>query len=556
MAPPPKAEDERDLLNYPPILRRILINRGYGTPEAAQEYLEARSPAGTASRNLSGMSAAVDRIRVALHQEEPIVIYGDYDVDGVTATALLCQVLLGLNADVHPYIPKRLDEGYGLNNEALDVIHSGGARLVITVDCGIRSPGEAQHAHELGLDLIITDHHQPAASLPEACAVICPKQPGDTYGEKELSGVGLAYKLACALLGEEDAHHLASLLDLVTLGTVADLVPLLGENRALVRVGLEYLRTPQRQGLLSLMGVAGLAPQKISAGDIGYVLGPRLNAAGRLDSALAALRLLLTQDVTEAGQLAQQLDVQNRQRQQLTEQIQKHAEQLALEQAPDSLLLFAAHRDYNPGVVGLAAARLTELYYRPAIVAYQGEEFTRGSCRSIPELHITQVLDQCADLLDHHGGHAAAAGFTVTNRNLPALVERLHLLVNKQLTGRDLCPVLRADAELRLSDLKPDLLGQLKRIEPTGQSNPAAAFVSRGLRITGRRAVGRDNAHLKLTVTDGRITYDAIAFRQGHWIDRLPPTVDLLYSFEVSEYNGRSYLQLNVRDLKPAGVPD
>jgi single-stranded-DNA-specific exonuclease len=342
----------------------------------------------------------------------------------------------------------------------------------------------------------------------------------------------------------------------VALGTVADLAPLSGENRALVRAGLQAMRQPRRQGLLSLIGVCGLKAGQVTATHIGFVLGPRLNAAGRLDSALAAYELLTTESVFEAGRLAQLLDGQNRERQKITREIQEHAEQLALANNPDALLLFAAHPDYNPGVVGLAASRLVDSYYRPAIVAQQGEEFTRGSCRSIPEFHITEALDQCAGLLERHGGHAAAAGFTVRNENLAMLAEQLQQIAAEQLGRLDLRPILHADAEVPLSELKPDLLNYLDWLQPTGFGNRQAVFVTRDLKVSSCRTVGREAAHLKLSVTDGWITYDAIAFRQGHWKEQMPERVDLVYTFERNEFNGRISLQLNVKDLRPAGTID
>jgi single-stranded-DNA-specific exonuclease len=305
------------------------------------------------------------------------------------------------------------------------------------------------------------------------------------------------------------------------------------------------------------LGVADLKPNQVTSRDIGFVLGPRLNAAGRLDSALTALELLSTEDVKKTGYLAQILDSQNRERQKITREVQELAEQIALEKDQEAFLLFAAHSDFNPGVVGLAASRLTDRYYRPAIVAYQGETFTRGSCRSIPEFHITNALDLCSDLLVRHGGHAAAAGFTVENRKLPALVARLQEIAEDQLSMHpDLRPTLHADAELSLSELEPDFIDYLKWLQPTGHKNPEAVFVSRDLEVRNSRSVGREGAHLKLSVSDGWITYDGIAFRQGYWAENMPRRIDIMYTFELNEYNGRSSLQLNIRDLKPAGIPD
>jgi single-stranded-DNA-specific exonuclease len=471
----------------------------------------------------------------------------------------LVQTLRALGGKVMPYIPNRFDEGYGLNTEALDGLFVDGVRLVITVDCGIRSPKEGRHARDLGLDLVISDHHHPLeGAVPEALAVISPKQPGDPYPDKNLAGVGLAYKIAEALLLDEPGRvDSDALLDLVALGTVADLAPLVGENRALVRRGLQEIRASRRQGLFSLANASEIAIGRTTATQIGFVLGPRLNAAGRLDSALSALELLITSDPIRAGQLAQELDVRNRQRQALTRDTQEKAEELAIADEADPILLFAAHEDFNPGVIGLAASRLTETYYRPAIVAAQGPEETRGSCRSIPEFHITEALDQCADLLVRHGGHAAAAGFTVRNENVPELVRRLKLLAAAKLGGQELRPTLGTDLETGLSALSFGLLRQMSELEPTGYGNREPVFVSRDVKVKTSRTVGAEGRHLKLTVEDDRgLTLDAIGFRLGHLQATLPRRIDAAYTLESNEYNGRTTLQLNLKDVKPGGTPD
>jgi len=554
------------LSQYPYVIRQILFNRGYATPEKASDFIQAVKPQGTDPHNLSNIEKAVERVRWAIEKNEAIVIYGDYDVDGVTATALLVENLKFLGAKVRGHIPNRFDEGYGLNSEALDNLKAEGVSLVITVDCGIRSLQEATHAQHIGLDLIITDHHQPSHEIPEAFAIINPKLPGDQYPDKDLAGVGLAYKLASALFHDiknptnhEDQQRelneqiLDRSLDLVSLGTVADLAPLVGENRVLVRSGLEHIRNPYRQGIQALIGVSGLSRQKVMASDIGYILGPRLNAAGRLESALAALDLLLTNDIAKAVQLAQKLDNQNRDRQKITLEHLKLAEEITCPDKSDSFIIIATHPDFNPGVVGLVASRLVDQYYKPSIVASRGEKFTRGSCRSIPEFHITEALDQCTDIIEHHGGHAAAAGFTIKNENLPELTERLQSIAKQQLAGLELQPTLHADMEIPLSELIPDLLNCLDWLQPTGYGNPPAVFVTRDLRVKRYKPVGHEDAHLKLTVSDGRISYDAIAFRQGHWSINLPNRVDLAYTFEKNIFNGQEYLQLHVKDIIPSG---
>src|SRR5687767_12463851 len=561
IASPITPQAEESLIKFPPILKQILFNRGLGSYEEAKLFLEAKPVSNNDPFQLIGMQATVDRIQYALEHQEPIAIYGDYDVDGVTATALLVQALEGLGANVRGYIPNRFDEGYGLNKDALEALQADGVKLVISVDCGIRSPDEALHAQAIGLDLIISDHHHPdGTNLPPALAVINPKQHGDIYPDKDLAGVGIAYKIAEALISVQQStngFHINDLLDLVALGTVADLAPLVGENRVLVRRGLRQLRETKRQGLFSLAGVADLKIDKCTAGNIGFMLGPRLNASGRLESALASFELLTTTDFMRAGQLAMQLDQQNRQRQSITRAMQEQAEAIAMKDDPEAFLLFAAHEDFNAGVVGLAASRLTEVHYRPAIVAAKSAEETRGSCRSIPEFHITDALDQCKDLLVRHGGHAAAAGFTVKNHNLPELVSRLKEIAKQQLGSRDLRQTMMADMEVSLSDLNSDVLKHLMFLEPTGYGNPEAIFVSRNIKVKAVRTVGSEGRHLKLTLEDERgVSMDAIGFRLGHLKENLPPYIDVLYRFEANEFNGRRTLQLNLKDLKPAGLPD
>jgi len=560
---PPLISPEADsaLIKFPPILRQILFNRGYPTDAEARAYLNAKPDFDPDPFQMTGMREAVDRIQTAVQNKEPIAIYGDYDVDGVTSTALLVETLTFFNADVRGYIPNRFEEGYGLNNEAIDKLKADGVQLVISVDCGIRSPNEALHARTLGLDLIISDHHHPAeGDLPPAFAVINPKQHGDVYPDKDLAGVGIAYKIAEALMDDgqqttDNGQRLNSLLDLVALGTVADLAPLVGENRILVRKGLRQMKQTMRQGLFSLAAVADVKLAKVNAGNIGFSLGPRLNAAGRLKEALVAFELLTTKDASRAGQLAQELNIQNRERQSITREMQSQAEAIALADDPNAFLLFAAHEDFNSGVIGLAASRLTDSYYRPAIVASKGEEETRGSCRSIPEFHITDALDQCADLLVRHGGHAAAAGFTVRNENLSALVSRLKTIAAEKLSNVNLKPTVTADAEVSLVDIRPDLFEKcLKYLEPTGYGNPNAAFVARNVKVKNSRTIGADAKHLKLLLEDeDGYTHDAIGFRLGEWQKKMPPRVDILFTYEVNEYNGRIGYQLNLKDIREAG---
>ncbi len=545
----PEAVDTA-LGEYPPVLRQLLWNRGIDEYHQAEVYLN-REGSMYDPFLMTGMHDAVMLISRSIKNREPIAVYGDYDVDGVTATAIMVQVLRSLGGFAWGYIPNRFDEGYGLNCDAINSLNNNGVNLILTVDCGIRSPMEVRHAHKLGMNVVITDHHEPLSEIPLNCPVICPKQVGDRYPEKNLAGVGLAYKLTEALIAENGNKGIIAedWLDLVAIGTVADVVPLTGENRSLVKAGLQRLRQCRRQGLISLAAVAGINLSDLTAQNIGYVIGPRLNAAGRMESALDAYSLIMSDDLEIAGSLAQKLEDQNRARQELTRAIQEQVEQIAND---EDQLLFAADPAFNMGIVGLVASRLTDQFYRPAVVCKIDENYSRGSCRSIPEFHITKALDSCSDLLVRHGGHSMAAGFTVANDNLMELGTRLKEAARSCLTGQNLSPTLYADMEVSLRDLHPVLLNDIHMVEPTGLGNHPVNFVTRGVNVSRSRTVGHDHQHLKLTLFQDGLSFDAIAFQQGYWSQQLPSKIDILYAFEKNSYHGNVSLQLNIRDLKPA----
>lgn len=551
-----------------PLLVQVLFNRGITDPAEIDAFLNGRARFDDPFRML-GIPKAVARIRAALRAAEPIVVYGDFDADGVTATALLVQTFRALGASVRPYIPHRVDEGYGLNRDALDRLKADGARLVITVDCGIRSVAEVAHGNSLGLDMIVTDHHSIQRNdagrdiLPPALAVINPKQQADPYPFKDFAGVGLAFKLAQALLLAEQREPLLpqppvlaerDLLDLVALGTVADLAPLLGENRSLVQRGLVELNTPRRPGIQAMLDEAKILAGKVDATAIGFVLGPRINAAGRLASAALSYDLLTASDVFTARPLAAQLGELNRERQERTQQLVDLAKRQIDADSSARYLYLLADRGFHPGIVGLVAGRLVEDLYRPALVAEVGDEETHGSARSIPEFNITAALDRCRDLLVRHGGHAAAAGFTVKNAHLAALRQRLEQIAAAELANKDLAPSLTIDAEVELARFDFAVVEQLGQLEPCGYANPQPMFVSTGLEVVSARGVGAEGKHLKLAVRDprSRAIWDAIAFRMGEWRSELPHRIDLAYAIEVNEFNGRKSLQLNVKDIRPA----
>jgi single-stranded-DNA-specific exonuclease len=564
IAPPAPPSHIARFPHLHPIIVQALYNRGLTDPDDVSAFLDNQGLA-SSPFVIAGMNAAVTRLRQALRAGEPIVVYGDFDTDGVTATALLVQTLRAFGGQVRPYIPHRVDEGYGLHKRVLTQLARGGARVVVTVDCGIRALEEIAHANRLGLDVIVTDHHSVGLELPDTIAVIDPKRADNRYPFNELAGVGVAYKLAQALLlshhqtpavAQDVSLEEEDLLDLVALGTVADLVPLLGENRALVHRGLACLNRMERPGIDALCRQAGLQPGKVDATTIGYALAPRLNAAGRMAHAKTAYQLLETTYPAEAEHLASKLGQLNRKRQQLTSETQKQARQLALQGGGDTALLFAASPDFSAGIVGLAASRLVDEFYRPAAVVEVKKKVSRGSARSIPEFHITEALDQCSDLLIQHGGHAAAAGFTVANDDLDELAHRLREKAAEQLADVELTPIVSIDAEVELSQMSWDLQRELSRLEPCGYANPHPLLLSKNIRVLGHRAVGSDGKHLKLTLSDGWSTWDAIAFRQGDWAIKLPDHIDLVYHLEINEWNNQRRLQLNVQDIRPAGSDD
>ena len=545
------------LEEFPSLLRQLLYNRGITDYKTARAFVDCAPGESTDPFLIKDMASAVEILRQALAGKELIAIYGDYDADGVTSSALLFELLSRLGNPPRVYIPSRFDEGYGLNREAVEQLHREGITLLITVDCGIRSIDEIALARSLGMRVILSDHHQPGSHLPLADAVINPRQAGDPYPYKHLAGVGLAYKIAEAYLQKypQEGLRASDWLDLVALGTVADLAPINGENRALIRAGLDQMRETRRQGLYSLAQVSGIKLESVNSGNIGFGLAPRLNAAGRLDSAMAAFELLTSTDIFSAGMLAQQLDEQNAQRKDLTLRVQEQAVFLAMQTDPESPVIFAASPEFSEGVVGLAASRVVEQLYRPAIIGSQNEANIVASCRSIPGFNITSALDACSDLLVRYGGHSMAAGLTVSLEKAPELLERLNALARETLKDVEMVPVLEIDREIRLEHMRPEFVPQVfeavEKLEPTGSGNPEALFCSRNLRVASARAVG-DGQHLKLGLQAGRNSYDAIAFKQGYWLQQLPERIDIAYTFEMNSYMGRNTLQLNVKDIQPA----
>ncbi|NSW54261.1 MAG: single-stranded-DNA-specific exonuclease RecJ [Anaerolineae bacterium] len=559
IAPVLPEDIQQELSGYHRLLQQLLYNRGIVTKEGADRYVRQSGPLYDPFL-LKDMETAVERLRQALQQRERIIVYGDYDCDGVTATAMLVEFLQRVGANAEGYIPDRFDEGYGLNKDAILQLAAEGCQLLVTVDCGIRSVEEVALAVERGMDVILSDHHLPGEVLPPALAIIDHRQPGDEYPEKELCGAGLAFKMIEAYLQRvpTEGVEAAEWLDLAAVATVADIVPLTGENRALVKAGLEVIRQGKRVGLNALIGAAGLQSGTFKASNIAFGIGPRINAAGRIENAQVALQLLTSHDPHEAATLAQGLDDLNTRRQEETVDVQRVAEEQALESG-DPPLIFATSPDFHMGVVGLAASRLTETYYRPAVVVALGEDYARASCRSIPEFHITHALDGCQDLFDvndgeRYGGHAAAAGFTIRNEKLPELRRRLLDAARSQIDSKPLVPTIPVDVSFNFGYLlrnRENIYKLVQLLEPTGTANDPVLFAARDLRVVNAYAVGRDQTHLRLKLSDGFSSEYVIAFRQAYWLENMPERVDILFTLDRNLYNGKVDFQVLVREIRP-----
>lgn len=540
-------------LNISPVIARLLANRNIKDPREAEKFLNAKLSDLHDPYMLKGMKESVARIRRALSKGEKIMVYGDYDVDGITSVTLLTSTLTGLGGHVIEYIPNRLEEGYGLNLEACRYAHKKKVGLIITVDCGINAVREVDYLNSLGIDTIVVDHHEVQANaLPKAFAIIDPLQDGCHYPFKHLAGVGLAFKLAQALL-DCPPEKLVGLLDLVALGTVSDIVPQLGENRILTRYGLETVATTDRVGLRELINVSGLKGKNISSGHIGFILGPRINASGRIGSPKMALRLLLTDREDEAKELAQRLNQENRNRQKIEADILKQAMQkISMEvNFKEHKAIVLSGADWHRGVIGIVASRIVDKFYRPtAIISVKGST-GRGSARSISDFDLFCAVSKCKKHLIEFGGHKAACGFSIYKKDIGKFKEQLNKLAAKLLKPEHLLPKLRADMDIPLNKLSEGLICDIERLSPHGPKNPSPLFISRGTKLKNApKNIGRNG--IKFWVTDGGITCEAVAFGVSDiFLEHLSGgAVDLAYSPSVNTYKGLRSIKLDLKDLK------
>jgi single-stranded-DNA-specific exonuclease len=568
------ARDLAKALGLLPAVGRALWARGIRDAASAQRFLEPRLDQLPDPFELKGIDAAVARLRRALEEREAICVYGDYDVDGVTSTALLVSILRKLAAcapgsappaRVDFYVPHRLIEGYGLNLDAMKKLADRGTRLVVSADCGVTAVAEVDRATSLGLDVVVIDHHTAAQSLPRAVAILNPHQPGCTFPGRQLAAVGVAFHLLLALRKrlreagwfsppQRPEPNLREVLDLVALGTIADVVPLTGPNRVLVHFGLKELARGARPGVAALKAVAQLSD--VSCGDVGFKLGPRINAAGRLDDASVGVRLLLCEDPAEARRLAEQLDRANAERQELQARIATEAVEQA-SQIKDRLALVVSSPGWHVGVVGIVASRLVEKFHRPALVLADEGGTTKGSGRSIEGFHLYDALASCSVHLTRFGGHRHAAGVTLPTDKVAALADALEAQARAQLDPASLTPRVRCDVELQVSELDLELARQLQRLAPFGVGNPEPVFVCRSLEAHEVKLLpdkrGSGPGHLKLRVgSSPREALDAIGFGLGGAEVQKGARVDAAFQLALDSYFGTERLQLKLKDVQKA----
>jgi len=537
-------------LGVPPLWAQLLYNRGLRDPESAHRFLHP-GPL-TDPFRLAGMDRAVHRLLRAVLGGERVAIFGDFDTDGVTGTAVLCSALEGLGAQPLPYLPHRLREGHGLNPEAVRRLRAQGATLLVTVDCGVSSAEEVRLARDLGMEVVVTDHHSLAEGLPEAWALVSPRRPGVPPDLEPLTGAGIALKVAQGLFTALGRPLPEDLTALASLGTVADLAPLTGENRRLVALGLSALNRTQRPGLRALVEEAGLRPGTLDTERIAFALAPRLNSAGRLDHADPSLRLLLTRSEEEARDLARSLDRLNSQRQRLTQRALEEVWEEASAQAQEEALLMVGGEGVPPGVAGLVASKLVEAFHRPAVVVACEEGLARGSGRSIPEFNLVEALHACRDLFHRYGGHPGAGGFVTPAERLPDLRRRLQALARQALAGVDLTPTLEVEARVSLRDLVGETFAFLQRLAPFGVGNPRPRFLAQGVEVVSLRRVGEGGEHLLLCLRQDRAVWDAVAFGLANaWPEA--SRVDLVFTLGQDTYYGTPRLRLHVEDVRPSG---
>ncbi len=559
-----KSADERvkallaSELGISPVIAQLLANRSIIEPLEAHRFLNGTLKDLYDPYLLKDMDKAVARVRRAISRGERILIFGDYDVDGITSVALLSSILKGLGGNTYEHIPNRLHDGYGLNLDTCRHAHKKKINLVITVDCGINAVREVEYLNSMGIDTIVVDHHKVQKdSIPKACAIIDPLQHDCTYPFKHLAGVGLAFKLSQAILdlGPDKMKHL---MDLVALGTVSDIAPQTGENRILTRHGLDTLTSAERIGLKELIRVSGLMSKEILSSHIGFILGPRINASGRIGSPKLALKLLLTDDPKEARDLATMLDKENRSRQRIEASILKEAVEkvkVGVNFKEDKVIVVDG-QEWHPGVIGIVASRLVDKFYRPTVVVSTKQRVGRGSARSVKGFNLFEALSKCKHLFGDFGGHEAACGFDIDRGNLQDFKDEFNRIAKESLQPEELLPRLEADMDMPLNSLSEELISDIEKLAPHGPKNPSPVFISRDIKLKNLpKAIGRNG--IKFWVTDEKITCEAVAFGVSPESLKVlkEGKVDLAYLPSVNTYKGVRSIKLKLADLRISERP-
>lgn len=548
---------------FHPLILQLLANRGVTDEAAIEKFFNADYENGLGDPFLfADMEKAVARIIKARESGEKIAIYGDYDADGVTATALMQETLEKLDfKNVMVYIPDRQLEGYGMNREAIKYLAGEKVKLIISVDCGITGREEIAQAKKSGMDVIVTDHHHVPSDLPEALAIINPNMPDCRYPEKNLAGVGVAFKLAQALfqkIAPEKAEQLKWSLDLVAIGTVADCVAMLGENRVLARYGLVVLAKTRRPGLLEMFKVGRIDINEDCLPDthkVAFQISPRINAAGRMDHASVSYELLVEKNSAKAREMALEVESKNQERQKVTAEITREVRTLAENMFKDRKLIFAENEHWPVGLLGLVAGKISDEFNKPTVILQKQQDGYVGSLRSVPAVNIVEALEECAGLLTRFGGHAQAAGVRVTPEKIEKFYDKLEKIIEKKLSGKDTVPEIEIDLEIKTADINWDLVNELKKMEPFGENNEEPVFMLKNILVEDLKIVGNGSKHLKLSLRSadgGPKIFDAIGFGMGEKFPNIKTgaKIDVVLNLQEDEWNGSKKIQLQLLDLR------
>lgn len=547
-----KVENIKNKYNLNSLLATILVNKNIIDKEKIRLFLEPNRNDFYDPYLINDMDIATDRIIKAINNQEKVIIYGDYDVDGITSITVLKSFLKDVGLQASYYIPNRLEEGYGLNKDAINKIAEQGYTLMITVDCGITAIEEVEYANSLGIETIITDHHEPGEELPNALAVIDNKRKDSKYPFRELAGVGVAFKVSQALsqkLNLKEETYL-KYLDIVCVGTISDIVPLVDENRVITKLGMLLVKQTKNLGLRSILNSSGY--RQINSMAISFGVAPRINACGRLGDAEEALKLLLSTDIYEVNELTNKLNEHNRQRQEIEKSISKEAiEKIENEKLNENRTIVVGGKNWHHGVIGIVSSKITEKYFKPSILLSLEENgIAKGSGRSIPGFDLHEALMKCEDLLDKFGGHSMAVGLTLKQENLSEFYKRFEYFA-KESKIEEIVPIINVDAKIELSDINKKVIEDLKQLEPFGEANKMPIFALKNVKIDSIRSLS-DGKHLKLTLREKNQVISAIGFNIGNLVNeyKIGDRIDIAGTLEINTYNGMESLQINIKDVK------